>query len=58
MKLLDLLDPKLEDLTEMGANDPEYQQMIKLLEQGIQENQLEEISELKKMKGDFPNLGL
>ena len=58
VKQLDLLDPKLEDLTEIGANDPEYQHMIKLLEQGIQENQLEEISELKKMEGDFPNLGL
>ena len=58
IKQLDLLDPKLKVLAEMGANDPEYQHMIKLLEQGIQENQLEENSELKKMKGDFPNLGL
>ena len=41
----------------MGANDPEYQHMIRDLEHGIQEDQLEDDSELKKMKGDFPNLG-
>ena len=52
------LGQKLEDLAEMGANDPEYQQMIRHLEQGIQEDQLEEGSELRKMKGDSPNLGL
>ena len=56
---MDLLNQKLEDLAEMGANDSEYQQMIRHLEQGIQEDQLgEEDSELKKMKGEFQNLGL
>ena len=32
--------------------------MIRYLERGIQENQLEEDSDLRKMVGDFPNLGL
>ena len=32
--------------------------MTRHLEMGIQENQLEEDSELRKMVGDFPNLGL
>ena len=58
IKQLDLHDPKLEDLAAIGANDPEYQQTIRHLERGIQENQLEEDSELRKMVGDFPNLGL
>ena len=58
LKQLDLLDPKLEDLAEVRANDPEYQQMIRHLEQGIQEDQLEDDSELRKVKVDFPNLGL
>ena len=32
--------------------------MIRHLEQVIQEDQLREDSELRKMKDDFPNLGL
>ena len=49
--------PKLEDLAAIGANDPENQQMIRHLDWGIQENQLEEDSELRKMVGDFLKLG-
>ena len=56
VKPFDLLNPKLEDLAEIRANDPGYKEMIRHLEQGIQENQLEEDSELRKMVGDFPNL--
>ena len=37
VKQLDLHVPKLEDLAAIGANDPEYQQMIRHLERGIQE---------------------
>ena len=40
----------------MGANDPVHQQMIRHLEHRIQEDQLEEDSELRKKKGGFPNL--
>ena len=31
VKQLDVHDPKLEDLAAIGANDPEYQQMIRYL---------------------------
>ena len=58
VKQLDLLDPKLEDLAELGANDSGYQKMIRHIKQGIKDDQLEDDSELKKLKGDFPNLGL
>ena len=53
MKQLDLLD-----LAAIGANDPEYQQMIRHLERGIQEDLLEEDSELRKLVGNLPHLGL
>ena len=52
------LDPKLEEVAAMEANDPEYQQMIRHIEQGINEDLLEEDSELRKMIGEIPNLGL
>ena len=58
VKQLDLHDPKLEDLAGIRANDPEYQQMNRHLETGIQKIQLEEDSELRKMLGDSPNLEL
>ena len=58
VKQLDLLDPKLVDLAAIGANDPEYQQMIRHLEWGIQENLPEEDSELRRLVGDIPHLGL
>ena len=54
VKQLDLLDPKLEDLAAIGANDPEYQQMIRHLERGIQENLLEEDLELRRLVRDLP----
>ena len=47
VKQLDLLDPKLEDRAEGRTNDSEYQQMISHLERGIQENLLEENSDLQ-----------
>ena len=57
-KQLDLFDPKLEDLAAIGTNDPEYQKLSKHLERGFQEDQLEEDSELRKLVGDLPHLGL
>lgn len=44
VKQLDLLDPKLEELAAIGKNDPDYQQMIRYLERGIQEDLLEDDS--------------
>ena len=58
VKQLDLLDPKLEDLAELGANDSGYQKMIRHIKQGIKDDQLEDDSELKKLKEEFPNQGL
>ena len=58
VKQLDLLDPKLEYLAALQANNPEYKQMIRHIEQGIKEDQLEENSELRKMVGNTPNSGL
>ena len=43
----------LHDLAAIGANDLEYQQMIRHLERGIQENLLEEDSELRRLVGDL-----
>ena len=58
VRQLDVADPKLEHLAAIGAEDPEYQMMINHIERGIQENLLEENSELLQLKGDFVNLGL
>ena len=58
VRQLDVADPKLEQLAAIGAEDPEYQMMVDHIERGIQENLLENNSELRLMKGDFTKLGL
>ena len=58
MKQLDLLDPKLEQLAAISAEDPDYQLMVGHIEIGIQEDLLEENSELLNLKGDLPHPGL
>ena len=58
VKQLDLLDPKLEELAAIGTEDPDYQQMIGHLERRVQEDLLEDDSELRNLKGDLPHLGL
>ena len=58
MRQLDVADPKLEQLAAIGAEDPEYQMLINHIERGIQENLLEDNSELLHIKGDFTKLCL
>ena len=58
VRQLDVADPKLGQLAAIGAEDPEYQMMIDHIEIGIQENLLENNSELRLIKGDFTKLGL
>ena len=55
---LNIANPKLEQLAAIGAEDPDYKMMIQHIERGMQENLLEENSELLNLKGDFPHLGL
>ena len=57
VKQLDLIDPKLEELAAIGAEDQDYQLMIGHSEIGIQEDFLEENSELLNLKGDLPHVG-
>ena len=58
VRQLDVADPKLEQLAAIGAEDPQYQMMIDHLERGINEDFLENDSELRLIKGDLTKLGL
>ena len=58
VRQLDIADPKLEQLAAIGAEDPDNLMIIDHIEGGIQENLLEENSELLQLKGDVLHLGL
>jgi hypothetical protein len=57
-KQLEVLDPMVVELAEMGARDPAYVDMLNAVENGVKPKELAHDSELKRIEGSLAELGL
>ena len=58
VKQLEVLDPMVVELAQIGARDPAYVNMLNDVENGVNPKNLSQDSELKRVEGSLAHLGL
>ena len=57
-KQLEVLDPLVVELAQIGSGDPEYVEMLNDVENGTGSKDIHETSELKRIEGSLAQLGI